>query len=586
MRVGELVVRNLRGIAEATVPLADQLTVLIGPNNCGKSTVLDALVAVLGYRRAGSLFVEADLRLEREGQDLRATQPIQVEVRVDPTKGSRFEPGELGDMLPDLDATGAEFVRFRLSVAYDPDPAVRGLRSELQRINAAAQVVADDLAGFPFPLVLPVRRFGPEREFERGIVGRGSDWSRLLADIDADASVVEEAIKQMRSGSRHFIENTKPIVDLGSGLQPAAERVGLPPGSILRFSAAPVDPSDLMSGITLELRLAGGGRAFLPPRHGLGTQGTLLFALYDLYVRRVLRADEGGVSPVLAVEELEAHQHPTAQRAMARSLRKLPGQVVASTHSPEVVRTLSSANVVVLRVDGPGGRCFVSQAPARPLHEHALGLFAKCIVLVEGHGEAATLAIFARALGHDLNVLGIELLNAGGQESIPGLWECFGPPGYRFPTICVGDADQVKPLRSFLTTAVKHGRVAAVPLPTDQAGLEAGLAACSYFHPPWNKAMEHVLVDADAALVDQAFVNAGEDPFPQWRASRATSQVSAGVQLQTLSDYDARVYRLSKRKADLPVAIAELLVAGPTGGTRVPQCYRRALDEAVRLAKG
>ena len=50
MQIADLQIRGFRGIQEARIRFADH-TVLIGPNNCGNSTVIEALALLLGRDR-------------------------------------------------------------------------------------------------------------------------------------------------------------------------------------------------------------------------------------------------------------------------------------------------------------------------------------------------------------------------------------------------------------------------------------------------------------------------------------------------------------------------------------------------------
>lgn len=581
MRIGRLGIRNLRGIGDTTLELHDQLTVLVGANNAGKTTVLDALAAVLSHGPGQTHFRESDLRLEKSGQDARAAPPIQIELEIVPSSGTRFEPGELGE-LPDVGQDGSESVRLRLTAAYDQDPTVRAVRSRLERIDPAEQTIGE-YSSFPFRAMLPLRRFGTERQFERGKSGRTSDWARLIGEVEPDAEIMREAIRRMRAGSEHFVENTASLSSLHGELGPAASRVGLDPGAGLRFSAAPVDPHDLLSGLTLELELPGCHRPFHPEKHGLGTQGALLFALYDLYVQRVLRAAEGSVTPILAVEEPEAHQHPTAQRSMARCLRDLPGQVIATTHAPEIVRQLDARHVAVLRAGVGGTACCQSIADERRLSEHASVLFSRGVILAEGYGEVQILPALASALGHDLNALGIEIVNADGQGSITPLWKCFGPPGFDFPCICVADADQVKPLMTFVRAACTHAS-RTPPASGDTGAIQQELARHHYHTPAWQQSLDSALATTCPAVVDDAFIRLGEPDFATWRQATQNQGVRGGGTVGALSDVEARAWRLSQNKYQAPAAIADMLDTGVCPPAALPSYLTDAIQDVIGLA--
>jgi len=60
--------------------LDPKLTVLVGANNAGKTTVLDALAATVTYRRGAPAFLDTDFRAETTGADvvLRGEPPAQL----------------------------------------------------------------------------------------------------------------------------------------------------------------------------------------------------------------------------------------------------------------------------------------------------------------------------------------------------------------------------------------------------------------------------------------------------------------------------------------------------------------------------
>jgi putative ATP-dependent endonuclease of the OLD family len=575
MRIERVAISNLRGFKALSIELHPKLTVLVGPNNAGKTTVLDAVGAVLGYRKGISAFTEDDFRAETPRQNVREAPPIVVDLTIAPTSGPKFRRGELGTHSPILEGE-EERVLLRLTVKYDGDPAVQAIDGRLEMLNAEGGVIRD-LASFPFRDELPFRPFGPDRDLRRGFGGRWSDWGHLLADVRPRADVYETAAALLKQGSDHLIEQTEGLKEVRTLLAPAGKTVGLPDTTV-SLSAAPQDLDQILRQVVVELRLPGAGRGFNADRHGHGTQGALLFAVYLAYVKRILKADSIKVSPVLTVEEPEAHLHPTAQRVIARQLSELPGQVIATSHSPELVQAPASSIVLLRTSDGQSFAKAVSAAE-RAVRDHPRALFARCVVVVEGMGEVAVLPWFALALGHDLALEGIEVVNAGGQASIPKLWACFGPAGLGLPIVCVADADQPKPLVDFLRCVRTTDSTVIVPDPGDVAALQRRLAELDYFTSPWGTKIEHVLVDQGEVAVDQAFADHGDAVFATWKAGHGNPEISLS------SDREARIKRLADWKDGMG-PVARLLTNDGTDRAGVPPCYEAAIERAVALARG
>jgi putative ATP-dependent endonuclease of OLD family len=73
MKIADLKILNFRGVQSAHLKFADH-TVLIGPNNCGKSTVIEALALLLGRDRLVRDMTEHDFF----GSDPSATDRVSI----------------------------------------------------------------------------------------------------------------------------------------------------------------------------------------------------------------------------------------------------------------------------------------------------------------------------------------------------------------------------------------------------------------------------------------------------------------------------------------------------------------------------
>src|SRR5687768_13750396 len=162
MRIERLTIRNLRAIANLTIDLDPRVTVLVGTNNAGKTTILDALAAVLGFR-GGLVFSEQDFRSTDPSRSARNALPIEVEIVVAPTTGARFIAGELGQQTPQVLPNGEERYLLRLETRWNADPSVAGLATTLYVLRADGQVL-NTLGRFPFGDAIPLHPFGAERD--------------------------------------------------------------------------------------------------------------------------------------------------------------------------------------------------------------------------------------------------------------------------------------------------------------------------------------------------------------------------------------------------------------------------------------
>jgi putative ATP-dependent endonuclease of OLD family len=73
-------------------------------------------------------------------------------------------------------------------------------------------------------------------------------------------------------------------------------------------------------------------------RHGEGTQSLAILMLFQAFIASKLSNTFAPESmPILALEEPEAHLHPSAIRCLAQYLEEISGQVLVTTHSGDLV---------------------------------------------------------------------------------------------------------------------------------------------------------------------------------------------------------------------------------------------------------
>lgn len=139
----------------------------------------------------------------------------------------------------------------------------------------------------------------------------------------------------------------------------------------------------------------------------------------------------GARGAVLLVEEPELYLRPQAQRYLARVLREFAGagnQVIFSTHSPSFLNVGRLEEVVFVERQHGGTRLIEPRAVQvdadfRVLSEfdaeRAELLLAEAAVLVEGQTEKLALPFVFEALGHDVDLAGVTIVECGGKWNIP-----------------------------------------------------------------------------------------------------------------------------------------------------------------------
>lgn len=180
---------------------------------------------------------------------------------------------------------------------------------------------------------------------------------------------------------------------------------------------------------------------------------------------------DGVRGELLLIEEPEMMLTPQAQRYLFRLLHDFAAdnQVIYSTRSPalldaahhdEIVRLdLTAAGTVVRRTDPQ----VLSDAQRLRLaaefdHERTEMFFARAVVLVEGQTERLALPVVFRALGHDVDALGIAVTEVGGKGNLTLAAQLLRQ--LHIPFLVVFDSDRGGPAAA-LNAAIRHAAVGA-----------------------------------------------------------------------------------------------------------------------------
>ena len=448
MRATALRIENFRGIKRLELDL-DEITVLIGENNTGKTAVLDALricLRDLGPRRR-VVFDALDFHLAGAASEPATADPIRIEVTFSERAAGEWSDALVGRLTRDdvlqVDDAGLGHVILRVTCEYDA--ASRDFAQDWSFLN---------LDGEPLPRIGERALAALQREVSYFYLralrdahhhfgDKGPFWRPFLKDTQLPDEKKAEIENKLREVNELVVSSHDSFERVHDGLRRVQDVVPLSAGDIVSVEAVPGRIFDMLASARVNLSAVDGAKIPVE-RHGEGTQSLAVLMLFAAF----LEAWPEG-APIIALEEPEAHLHPSAIRALQRLVRGFSGQKLISTHSGDLLAETEIHQIRRLARTSDGIQSFrvpsdhLSAEETRKFNYHvrqARGelLFARCWLLVEGETECWVFPAAARALGIDLDREGVRTVayKHSGVGLLAKIANALGIAWY-----CVGDDD-------------------------------------------------------------------------------------------------------------------------------------------------
>ena len=369
MRLSRVEIENFRSIRHLVVDLGDT-TVLVGPNNAGKTAILDALRIALTRRwgQRGTGFSEYDIHMADEADDPKTSSGVTIELlseEIEPDEWSDAIPEDLGDIVQLNVTSGLRSVCLRTRCVWNAD--TDSFEPSWEFLDAGREplvgVGARRVNLERFWRYLPVFYLGALRDVGDEFSARSSQfWTRLLKDLNIPPELESRALRVLDLLNRKLLKADPRLADIAETLSGATKVAARDREGGLDLRMVPLKTWDLLSRAEIILR----NEAALPwlplRRQGQGLQSLSVIFLFQAFVDHLLRElYEPGSEPVLALEEPETHLHPQAVRTLWRHVHALPGQKIVTTHSPYFVQHVPFRDLRLVRLNA--GRTEVRSLP-------------------------------------------------------------------------------------------------------------------------------------------------------------------------------------------------------------------------------
>jgi putative ATP-dependent endonuclease of OLD family len=339
-------VSQFRSLKNIEMPIAD-VTILVGPNNAGKTTVLDSLQAAIGASRR-SLGKE-DIYLSENETDVPKDRKAIIDVLIRPTDEmgriiETFPAGSFwtnlwGEGISQSDTDLNDIVAIRTTLEWsNVHGDYRMSRKFLKEWkNFDRWIETDEKGAVSATQIEPMALYyiDAKRDLEEDLRTRSSFWRRLTDDLGLPEADVSEFETSLTALNQEIISKSEVLTFLRKTLLEIQNVVAAEKASV-DIAPIPRHLRDLSKGIDVTLRTTG-AQSFPLSRHGMGTRSLASLLVFRAFAAwKATQAKKAGdlVHSLLALEEPEAHLHPQAQRALFGQVRLIPGQRIVSTHSP------------------------------------------------------------------------------------------------------------------------------------------------------------------------------------------------------------------------------------------------------------
>ena len=433
MRLSKLTIENFRGIQFLELELDRDVTVLIGENNSGKTSVMEALRFGLDVVKSDRIcnFTEYDFYRDKECKSLASTQPIILTFSFLETEEYLWSENitqALNDVIVGDDYSA---IKLRLTAKFDTE------NGELTQRWCFLDDADNELAGKK-SFLKDLRRLRPFffqtalRAAKEEFHGNSTYWSSFLRNKDIDDVTRVALEEELFTVNQKIVDAHSSFKDVTDEVKRIAELV-----AAVKSDSVSVDPApaDIYKSLRYtEVNLLTGSDAKIPIRsHGEGTQSLSVLLLFSAYLKSRLKADvDKCAEPIIAIEEPEAHLHTNAIRAIWHILNDLPGQKIIATHSGDILSEVPIEKLRSMNRSTASSECksipagLLADEELRKFNHHVRRnrgelLFAKTWLLVEGETDVSVFAECADQLDIKLHRHGIRIVECS-QAGGPGIF--------------------------------------------------------------------------------------------------------------------------------------------------------------------
>jgi len=444
MKIKTINIQGFKSIKENICLELEQINAFIGPNNCGKSNILNAVFKVLGKDWVTkNNFDESDVYNENYDTDIiidfefaepynyQQFKDIYVEIPKVRFKYTRYKIGE----------NAGERRLEKQCIKLDDSPVFgfanrpkSGQQPKMMPITTIPQELQESF---------PVIYIGTDRNLKYQLPrSRNSILGSLMEDINNNFSDSDNKINISKDGKQIEIPRierfnqcikeairclrTDEFVALETAIKNnSLKQLGFNPSTDtdkLDIFFTPLSSLDFYR--SLEIFVKEHNYNINATELGAGFQNAIVIAIVKAFEERKKQG------ALFLIEEPEMYLHPQMQRSLYKSIREIgiENQVLYITHSPHFVTIPEFNEIFIVSKNINGTRIKKSNIVATEELKNKLRkefdpernelFFAKKLLIVEGDTEKMAFPEYAKRMQIDFDLVGSTIVEVGGKRNI------------------------------------------------------------------------------------------------------------------------------------------------------------------------
>ena len=351
MYLKEATIKNFRSLKNVHISFEDT-TILIGENNAGKSTILDAIRIGLNKAIGRTSFDDYDFYMNDIIKSPKESEGIKITLVFE-----ERTPGEWEGYISDTFVEAIQYIDAeKASIIIEANALYNEVTGDIEAKTSFLNIDYDPIVGRVQNLVnrflslTPVFYLQALRELKDTFSSKSPLWGRFMKKVSIPPNELDNIQNQIEKLNDKIISNDNNLASLVTELQKIQKVMDFQGEDLVSINAVPLKTWDLLSKAQVVLNNGTSAIDFPLDRHGQGTQSVTAILLFKAYINILLKEiSSDSAEAILTLEEPEAHLHPQAVRALQKSIEEMYCQKIITTHSPYFIQNADIRNVRYLR---------------------------------------------------------------------------------------------------------------------------------------------------------------------------------------------------------------------------------------------